>query len=480
MLPFLLIEDVIRLKKVCLEAFLVCRDYLKEKCVPNASEIEINEASYTFSDFLKDGIPYSHIYINNDLSRAKFFDNFFLGEFLRIYGARVEHIRIAVLGLSLSENEQCFYERLKNLKSLEIENFSLKSTNKKRTQKLCTTYSDENVKRLCNYQSTFENIDRVVISIKEKDFSKKTFTCSLVFPQYCKKLKTYGNSWWCNAAKNYEMQFEDLLHKFANFCVSKPPFLKNFDMCNWNQIEVNTVRENADAVNYFLEQCLENDIKLINFHSVLLEVVNPFVNSGANISSLQNVHSFVQVMQMNSLTEITAISSQCSSYLKLIRLNYNTFANLERIKLIIDSIYLQNTSWFEDGVIYATNEVRPIEDLLLFLFCSCVRLKLHDIYIGYDAKLNNKTSVSESNNSIAKIVDLSRCCPNLSKLTLFQWPGTNKWISKIWTGLPHLQDVCFDHCNQLGNVAFIGENVEAPLCFCPKSKSISPYLILPK
>ncbi len=60
---------------------------------------------------------------------------------------------------------------------------------------------------------------------------------------------------------------------------------------------------------------------------------------------------------------------------------------------------------------------------------------------------------------------LSYLAPNLTnyKLTIKLWPGSNRAISTLWRGLRHLEKVCFGGCENLGNVAFVGDYLEEPL-----------------
>ncbi len=68
-----------------------------------------------------------------------------------------------------------------------------------------------------------------------------------------------------------------------------------------------------------------------------------------------------------------------------------------------------------------------------------------------------------------KTGDIVKSCPNLKKLKISTWPGTNKALTKLWKGLLALEEVTLENCDGLGNVAFVGEDVGNPVFLKLKS-----------
>jgi hypothetical protein len=50
----------------------------------------------------------------------------------------------------------------------------------------------------------------------------------------------------------------------------------------------------------------------------------------------------------------------------------------------------------------------------------------------------------------------------LKKLTLVRWNPVNKAFIHLWTGLLTLEELWIEDCPSLGNVGFIGEDLDAP------------------
>lgn len=107
----------------------------------------------------------------------------------------------------------------------------------------------------------------------------------------------------------------------------------------------------------------------------------------------------------------------------------------------------------------------PELDELHLLFDVCfgnfVRPQLTELTLNFESKLRVLAPMTE---------DIANSCPNLKKLEISNWPGTNKSLIKLWSGLRALEQVTFESCTGLGNVAFVGEDVGDPVFLKLKSK----------
>lgn len=385
----------------------------------------------------------------------------------------------------MTKNEASFYGYLENLETLEIENVAFGSIDEKVFIKLVKSENDDfrvlSDKFFDSYvKSSFpkrilNQLKILKFTFSEEDFTLKSFVFSLVLPQYLKKLELLRNTFWGNETTiGNGLCLERLFNKLIYVCFPLLPNLKFYDLTCLFQISIEIVRQSAIIINNFLSACIEREIWLLNLNSVFIEAINPFQNQGTNIVSLQNIHTFVQMMNMTKLEKINAKTSSSSCNCKLIRPGYNSFVNLRIIELTIDSVCMQNTRWFDNGTIYNTTETHFTDDLITFLFRNCIREKLDVLSFVYVDIIKDIALFEPKKVKIPmpKILELCTSCPNITKLTLCGWPGTNKGILNLWTGFDHLTDVCFDQCVNLGNAAFVGESVLNPCCLKLKGMSL--------
>lgn len=111
-------------------------------------------------------------------------------------------------------------------------------------------------------------------------------------------------------------------------------------------------------------------------------------------------------------------------------------------------------------------------EILDFFFVGIKREKMEELTLGF--KPNYQMRVTKDENiPFPKMKDVMDCCPNLTILKISFWPGSNKAISMLWSGLPLLEELTLDSCKNLGNVAFVGADKEKPTFFRLKSKQLS-------
>lgn len=484
-------EDIKRFRKVNEEARVISNDFLKEKYSPtNGHFEEINDGddndSYSVFAFLKQGIPCANIYVNNLSFGSKFFDNKWIPQFLKDYGSRIKRLRIKIFSCDrvISKNEFLFYGRLQNLESIEIENVQLGSIGNKIFLELVKSSNDKfrelsdefyNLYLRHYPEKLFTKTKKLKFTISKEDFTLKIFVFSLVLPQYFKNIELLKHTLWLNVSCNNNwILLKSMLTVLVKTSFPALPMLQVYDLGGLIGLNADIVRQTADIVCNFLKLTLDRNIKLLNLNSLMLEVIDPFQNTGDNILSLLNTHTFIEMMQMTSLeTLIATSSSSCCDY-KMIYFNFNNLKNLRRIYLTIDSVYMRNTSWFENATVFTSGERNLTNDLIEFLFRNCIREHLDFVSITYAETITGLLKDPSVKDTIElpmpKMVDLFTNCPDLTTLVLTRWQGTNKGISKIWTSFNHLADVCFDHCVNLGNSAFVGKNMNDPSCLKLKCK----------
>lgn len=148
--------------------------------------------------------------------------------------------------------------------------------------------------------------------------------------------------------------------------------------------------------------------------------------------------------------------------------------NLESINLVIDSEELaecDGTMIDTDGnARFARYYTIPIGYLFRFLFHEQSTESLTQLTIKFEYITGWKLSLEV-------VQDIVTSCPNIKKLGLTNWPATNKCLTKFWEGLSELEEVTLECCKSLGNVAFVGTDIENPVFLRSASKPIKIYML---
>lgn len=138
--------------------------------------------------------------------------------------------------------------------------------------------------------------------------------------------------------------------------------------------------------------------------------------------------------------------------------------NLEKLDILVDlnSEYVDFVS--ENQVVF--NPVARFKSgtkrLFNLMFKNGRHENLTELGLKYCACIDGEDTVPAP---VPKAEDIVKACPNLKKLTLKRWQGTNKALVELWKGLDKLEEVTLDTCRNLGNVAFVGMDVDKPV-FC--------------
>lgn len=469
--PYLPFDDIVRFGKVCREAKLLADDYLLGEgaaiagCVVDTAEVEIDDVNFKMSDFLARGIPASHIYINNKKHGKVFFENDDVVEFASNYGKKVSKLRIGKFSTVLLGNERIFYAKLVNLKSLVIESIASDGDNELiLCREICDNEDieneDENVKT--PYPDTVLNVMSVRFNYDAANFCAFSYAFSnVVFVSYLKKIESLGQTFWPKLCSSKNVGFGSFLDSVMQSLYSFE--MKEYDMSYFFDLDRNIISTNCAKILEFLLTCFTLKVNLTGVDAYLLEVVMPIeVNRfETNILSMRNICGTAQHMNLESLEEIdiqtsrSSISKECE---------VNAFVKLKSLKIVIDSNFVQKICFFGNGVVLTNSGNATTKDLLNYFFVKFKRPTLKEVFLSFDDEFVRKNGNCREGLPFVKIVQLSNCCPNLTRLTLCRYPGTNKSITTLFTSLNCLQDICFDSCTSLGNVAFIGLDVKNPCC----------------
>lgn len=456
--------DIVRFGKVCTEAKRITDDYLLTKCIPDSTEVEINESTFQMCDFIDRGIPASHIYINNSRSGKKFFDNVYVAEFANDFGKKVTHVRIAMFSTVIEGNERIFWDQLLNLKSLVI--LKIINNGLRLFDSFDETWDPENN---FPFPENILNVTTLKFCYKAKDFDRNSYVFSnKILPLFMRKIECLGQTFWPKLRNNVKIDFGNYLESVMNMFHQNVLTLKEYDMSYFFELDRKILHGFSSKIMEFLFTSFMFGIKLVALDSLLLEAIIPvnLENFTTFVSTMRNVSATAQHMNLESLEELDIVTSRSSMTKEWEK---NAFEKLKHLKILIDSIRLQKICFFGTGVTLTTSYELWTSDLLKYFFVSFKRPTVEDLSIVYTEDLISQAQINKTKLPFIKILQLSNCCPNLKKLTIGWWPGTNYSISKIFTSFLLLEDICFDHCFNLGNVAFIGSNAMDPCCFKLKS-----------
>lgn len=455
---------------------------LRDNFLPIEKEIEINETFFTAWDsYANLLLPVTKVYINNREAGQNFFENEWqsIKKFVKKYGNYITHVRIYEFSSVFSNFEWQFFERLPNLESLTIE--SLNCVALSVLVESCNSIYD-GTHLLLNatdpYPKNIFKVRELKFNVDAENYTHELYVFSMILPQYVLSLEVLGHTYWPSLNDGDEIRLGDILDHVKEYIIlNKRSFgvFQQYDMSNFFDLSVETIRNFANEIQDFLNVCWDYDIDLNALNSSTLEVVQPLSTGATNILSLRNIHAAVSVMQLRRLDSITLKTSCSSINQQMIRKGENQFKKLTKIKIVVDSIELQEPTYFNEGVLRFARKCTT-NDLLNFLFANCYRRFLSDLQINYD-----DTFVKSCDNDKIPLIDikisLSTYCPNLTKLSLINWPGTNETILDIWKSFHLLQEISFDACLNLGDYGFVGDDTQNPLCLYSKSmyKNLNQY-----
>lgn len=177
-----------------------------------------------------------------------------------------------------------------------------------------------------------------------------------------------------------------------------------------------------------------------------LSIIGPHLQSITNVSWIM-----LQIEDAPYLEEIYIYSTaRCST--RNAALIPNRWPNLKKLSMCVDSttveggeqVYTLFDQFFGGNIIN-----QNLEELALSFELFDVLAEVADVWPTFQSIISS--------------------CPNVKKLNLKGWPGTNKELCQLWSGLQHLEDICLEDCGEIGDDAFVGEERENPALLKLKS-----------
>lgn len=413
-------------------------DYLRLFGEKLLGEISINGAQEgkAFEDFMDIGFSLSKVNLKVDEPEV-------LGskgalEFMENHGSKIRELTVDNMYCCIDPAELQFYKALTNLVSLEIETVHITAswTQCKYPANLC-----ENLKKL--------KINEV--HIPGDDLPDRVDYVSKLY-EYCDKSEylkhpLYRHAETGSVILNFGL-FNDISHIIYGTDEERAQNLKVYDLSSF-RYEWKYPMVVLYFVRYFMPIVTERGFKLLgvdtNYLAELqynnLDEINQL---GRCLQSITNVNGLMFAIQDAPFIEEIDINSttKCSLVGYDVAVDANRWPNLKKLSMCVDSGHLERGERINnlyDHLFGANNTHHQLTQLTMFF---------------------EGVSSGGVCPSAAAIVS---SCPNVKKLELKNWPGTNKALSKLWAGLHNLEQVCLNNCLEMGNVAFVGEDKGNPV-----------------
>lgn len=496
--PLLSVNDLLRLRRVCQPMKQLASSHLRVYHVDDFPELEISEnfqSPCNLTTFLEMNLPSARIYINNQT--LQFFSLPGIPEFLSEFSAKITHLRVRNCFAFSTEPEMAFYMHLINLKHLTLENIDA-------TQYPCDVRSlklpnGHVVPRPpCPVPSTFQHLKTLKFGHIEPSTKYDHGYWEDVVECCCEGVLFIGHPLYDHPRPPNHLlplppELQQLQMGISNNgsfqCISNVsdhrfkvhpdrPNLQFYDLANWRDTDQN----GGSSVDYliFASNCYKMGVKLLNVDAELYTGLGPcegndkhFIQTTYAVISLINVNRALFQRELPNLERVKITKTSCSTYYPLwIADNKDRprWPRLKALDITVDSEELEELI----GMNVGTQEVAELFGEFLFGE-GMVREELEELRIGYDEEAAKREDLP-----CPRTADLRMSCANIKKLVLFNWVGTNKALSKLWSGLQVLNELTLENCRALGNVGFVGEDRENPTFLMMKSKITDNQCILLK
>lgn len=507
MLKFLGWSDLLRLRRVSTATKRMTNLFIQVN-TDKVPEIEINGKDFrTFAQFLKMGIPTKKLFLNNG-SDPSFYEKVGtrkLRKFSKLYGSEVTSLRVSQLTIFPVKQERRLMKGFKNVQSFEagrlvigndVDSELLEGMN---ILALLLNVPIANLHFNTLFPRFFAGLKNVSIGRDPENEEANELQLGYEVLKHCPNLKTASYPFDWSDLRSMETLRGTLTTELFNIQLyieerenNQLPNLETFDFKNFgDNLDGFGVRADiaiaaywAASQNVFLDLCLTAISTKTFFTNVRphwfsamnvggeLRLVRP--DCGIPIVSLLGLHPCVMSLEMPNLEKITIPYSSKSVGIKEDE-DTPDWPNLKCLELNVDGKV--GHAWDYGAMMNldpsVSFEVMSVRGLYRLFFKNVVRMNMTELDLNFlDSGWRDVVPVP-------KCGDIVVSCPNLKKIKLGNWKGTNKGLVTLWNGLASLEEVELEGCENLGNVAFVGEDVQEPVFLKLKSKClfIEVYLI---
>jgi len=368
-------------------------------------------------------------------------------EFLELFGSRIKSLRLKNYFLDSSAQFD-FLNAFPSIRSLEI---GMINALGHRAQYTYTHPSHSHPLQVLQLPDFFQNLERLgfgtirIDSMFETDFWYAMIAGSprlgyLRYPRVECEESGFSHE------KKFEC-FKGIVEARRHF--SPSPDWTEIDFKNLDNVE--EIQDEGIPFLLFLDFITGMNISLQNVHAEYFSIASGLFLQGEITSEcFYNIFSILEycpALSVLPLKDLHGISIQKMSAIE--------WENPEDDWADLTSIHLN----FDEDF-HVTNQIdHELHEMLDFLFFPSSRCFLSELKISFDPSLLN-VSIPSHLLSARKI---TAGLTWLTQLTLVRWNPVNKAFVLLWNRLPHLEELWIEDCPSLGNVGFVGFNLENPV-----------------
>lgn len=426
----------------------------------------------TLSAFLRMNIPTSRIYLMNASGSSIFqTEKQNLMEFLHRFGKKVSHLRVHKLN-DLCVGWECnFYNALSNLTSLEADGFSGGVEAETEAEAL---QKQKGMPRSCHPSKIFRQLTKLRLSVPPSYLWMNAICTSRRLMDFCEKLEYAGDAYFSGIQVNglvSDTLTLGLMFSLIKSQVEKSNSLKYYDFGDFHDDPIVNLKVveflNAPRFAELALACAAKNVKLLNVKAAWLQKLDKPVlldmpdTSPASIPvvSMINIHGIAAALNMPNLEKLT-ISSTKGSFLfptPDYTMARRPWPKLKILEVNIDSVMLETMviSYDERSDESLCLDAASTGNLMRFLFLGIERPALEWVTLKYDEGTEFERF------TVDLVAQLGKCCPNLKKLVLINWPGTNATLQKGLEGLKLLEELSLKRCKLVGDKAFLNSELKS-------------------
>jgi len=233
-------------------------------------------------------------------------------------------------------------------------------------------------------------------------------------------------------------------------------WLKFLDFKNLNDSDY--IKHEGMNMLFFLDDIKDKGIQLLNVSS---EYFTEITDIGMPVEFGSLVKSLVLSMDAPILPLLAAEGVE---QVKIPSLRQALEKDWGSLEMDLDEMFLwpkvKSLQIHVDIPLYMTGW-RELNALLYSFFPSFGLTQTEELKISFSAEIAKELAEHLCGTVITSKM-LATGCPMLKRLTIIRWNPVNSGFVRLWEELPLLEEIWLENCPSLGNVSFVGKNLESP------------------
>lgn len=469
-------NDLLRLRRVCKASNILVNYHIRSGAALNISPwITIYDSSETnkptLSSFLELGFPLAKIYLMNTSGKATF-TNSVTKKFVHRFGKNIHHLRVYKFSNVPSAKEQKFYQGLVNLQSLTIDKIEgvSKSFNMLGEGKsIMQTYTFEDLLPVNkNLPGIFKQLKQLIIHASPNTLYINLALVSREITQFCEKLENAGDAFgsfvkFGIGGRTDKKLVCQIMNNIERQVLNRQSCLKSYDFQGF--YEAGLSPKSQEKINsfvhapFFLQLAKTCGKKSVNLKNINVWWLAPLDDSRrshereiilAPLVSMVHMHGAAYTLDLVNLEKLVIPATSQSCLYPVKQMKVGIWPKLAVLEITVDSFLLDGLVLAYDANTQSAGCMpqAPTSDLMRFLLVDIARPVLKELTLRYVKGVECDVI------TVNLVARLGKCCPNLQKLVLVNWPGNNSILQEGLTGLNKLEELSLERCKLVGNDAF--------------------------